>query len=122
VTGSKVTAIVQNTGGNNWKASIYRNGTYYDLISDTNVGFSLSGHNYNGFEHYSWNSTPIVMPSSHFDEAYLYHGGSWHTWDNNYFYTTTREYNTPYIIDLMRNYYDFYVHSPIDYLPIILKQ
>lgn len=118
--GDKVTVLVQNDGGTYWKARLYRSGVY-NVLAQVDVGFTSVPHSFNGFENASVPGDSSIMPPSHFDEAYLYNGTLWRTWDTTFLSTSSTQADPPFLLDMKRQFYDFYVNSPIVFVPLILK-
>lgn len=118
--GDKVTVFVQNDGGTFWRAVLYRNGVY-NILARVDVGFTSVSHVFNGFENYSSNGIISIMPFSSFDEAYLYNGVLWRTWDTSFTSTSLVEVDPLFKLDMNEQFYDFYVHSPFVFLPFVMR-
>jgi hypothetical protein len=118
--GDKVTVLVQNDGGTYWKAVLYRSGVY-NVLARVDVGFTSVPHTFNGFENASISGDPSIMPPSHFDEAYLYSGSVWRTWETYFLSTSSTQVDSPFLLGMKRQFYDFYVNSPIVFLPLVIK-
>jgi hypothetical protein len=96
-------------------------GDYADLGSDALIGFSGANHSYNGFENYSDRSVMTIMSPSHTDESSLYNGSLWNTWDHRFQATTQTRADGVYKMQMIADYYDFWISASGLYLPLILN-
>jgi len=53
------------------------------------------------------------------DMGYLLIGGVWRTWDTRYLTDEAEDF--PYQCDMINQYYSFTIHSPVIFLPLVMK-
>jgi hypothetical protein len=53
------------------------------------------------------------------DVGYLLIGGVWRLWDTRYL--TEEAEDSPYQCDMINQYYRFTIHSPVIFLPLVVK-
>ena len=106
---------------NTWWALLYLHDDQWALLAEENLGFALADASYNWGEIYLSDSgmSPPILPPSKFDKGYLKIDGIWRTWDMRYA-TFVRE-DPPYRCDMFEEYTHFSIHSPIVFLPLVIK-
>ncbi len=119
-TGTTVETLVKSDGNNYWIAELYWNGNFQRLAREA-IGFDTASLGYNRGEAYTADGVHPILPMSRFDMGYInLTGGSiWNVWDTSYPTTVNEDY--PYICDMIYWYDVFTIHSPIIFLPLVLK-
>ncbi len=120
--GSPVETLVEyRPDENTWWALLYLHDDQWALLAEENLGFALADASYNWGEIYLSDSGmfPPILPPSKFDKGYLKIDGIWRTWDMRYA-TFVRE-DPPYRCDMFEEYTHFSIHSPIVFLPLVIK-
>jgi len=70
-------------------------------------------------EVYTADGVHPILPLSGFDVGYLLIDSVWRIWDTRYWTEVAR--NEPYECDMLTQYYRFNIHSPIVFIPLVLK-
>lgn len=120
VSGSRVETDVQydqNLGM--WKARYHLGGGYWRVLMTADIGFTTASQGYNRGEVYTADGVHPILPLSGFDKGYLLIDGVWRLWDTRYWTEIAR--NEPYECDMLTQYYRFNIHSPIIFVPLVLK-
>jgi len=120
--GSPVETLVEyRPDMNTWWALLYLHDDQWALLAEENLGFALADASYNWGEIYLSDSgmSPPILPPSKFNKGYLKIDGIWRTWDMRYA-TFVRE-DPPYRCDMFEEYTHFSIHSPIVFLPLVIK-
>jgi hypothetical protein len=118
--GSRVETDVQydpNLGM--WKARYHLGGGYWRVLMTADIGFMTASQGYNRGEVYTADGVHPILPLSGFDKGYLLIDGVWRIWDTRYWTVIAR--NDPYQCDMLTQYYRFNIHSPIVFIPLVLK-
>jgi hypothetical protein len=119
-TGSEVeTRVYYNSTIGKWRATYHLGGGYWAVLREENIGFSIADTGYNRAEFWENIGVLPLMPASMFDKGYLLIDGTWRIWDTRYF--TLLRIDLPYQFDMINEYNHFVVHSPIIYLPLVMK-
>ncbi|MFN2302452.1 MAG: hypothetical protein ACK2TV_01850, partial [Anaerolineales bacterium] len=122
--GSEVeTRVYYNSEVGKWRATYHLGGGYWAVLREENIGFTVADNGYNRGE--AWESIGVhpFLPPSLFDKGYLKINDVWRIWDGSYFTLVAGEgSDDPYRCDMLIDYYQFVIHSPIIeiYLPLIL--
>jgi len=119
-TGTAVRTLVKSEGINYWFAELYWNGNYQRLARES-IGFNTASLGYNRGEAYTADGVHPILPMSRFDMGYLNltGGSTWNVWDTHY--PTTVNEDDPYQCDMIYEYDVFNIHSPIIFLPLVVK-
>lgn len=120
--GSPVETLVEfRPDQNTWWALFYMHDDQWALLAEENLGFALADDSYNWGEIYlsDSNMSPPILPLSQFDKGYLKIGEIWRTWDTRY--ATFISEDPPYHCDVIDRYTHFNIHSPIVFLPLLMK-
>jgi hypothetical protein len=119
-TGSEVeTRVYYNSEIGTWRATYHLGGGSWAVLREENIGFSIADNGYNRAEFWENIGVLRLMPPSTFDKGYLLIDGTWRIWDTRY--STLLRIDIPYQLDMITEYTQFIVHSPIFYLPIVMK-
>lgn len=102
-----------------WKARYYLGGGYWRVLGTADLGFNTADRGYNRGEVYTADGVHPILPFSSFDKGYLLIDGVWRIWDTRYWTEVAR--NEPYECDMLTQYYRFNIHSPIVFIPLVLK-
>ncbi|MFC1878558.1 hypothetical protein ACFLZW_01470 [Chloroflexota bacterium] len=122
--GSEVeTRVYYNSEVGKWRATYHLGGGYWAVLREEDIGFSIANNGYNRGE--AWESIGILplLPLSMFDKGYLLIDGTWRIWDTRYD-TDVAGYNEDdsYRCDMISEFHRFNIHSPIIFLPIVIKE
>lgn len=120
--GSPVETMVEyKPDTDTWQALLYLYGSSWAQLAEENLGFSLAdvGHNWGEIYLSDSNMPPPILPPSKFDKGYLKINEVWKIWDTSYG-TFVRE-DPPYRCDIIEKYTHFNIHSPIVFLPLVMK-
>jgi hypothetical protein len=119
-TGTPVETLVKSDGNYYWIAELYWNGNFQRLTRVV-IGFDTASLGYNRGEAYTADGVHPILPVSRFDMGYinLTGGSTWNVWDTRYPTTVNQDY--PYQCDMIYLYDVFDIHSPIFFLPLILR-
>jgi len=106
---------------NTWWALLYLHDDQWALLAEENLDFILADNGYNWGEIYlsDSNMPPPILPPSKFDKGYLKIDEVWRIWDTRY--ATFISEDPPYQCDVIEQYTYFNIHSPIIFLPFVLK-
>lgn len=118
--GSRVETDVQydpNLGM--WKARYHLGGGYWRVLMTADIGFTTASQGYNRGEVYTADGVHPILPLSGFDVGYLLINGVWRIWDPRYLTDIARD--APYQCDMIEEYHRFNIHSPIVFIPLVLK-
>jgi hypothetical protein len=120
--GSAVETLVEyrpDTG--TWWALYYLGDNLWALLAEEVLGFTVADHGYNWGEIYiTGTTTHPVLPVSGFDKGYLkMTDGVWRLWDTRY--ATGVQMDFPYWCSMVIPYYQFSIHSPVVFLPVLVK-
>jgi len=113
------TRVYYNTDVGKWRATYHLGGGNWAVLREENIGFSIAENGYNRAEFWENIGVLPLMPQSMFDKGYLLIGGTWRIWDTGY--PTLLRRDPPYQLDMIAEYNHFIVHSPIIYLPVVMK-
>jgi hypothetical protein len=113
------TEVYYNSSVNKWRALYYIGNSQWAVLREVSLGFTTADNGYNRGEAYTANGIHPILPPSGFDEGYLSVNGVWSYWDTRYA-TDVRE-DPPYECDMLTQYYRFNIHSPVIYLPLVIK-
>lgn len=102
-----------------WWALYYLEGPYWALLAEETLGFATADHGYNRGEIYTADGAHPILPISGFDKGYLKIDNIWRIWDTRYWTAIARD--DPYQCDMLTQYYRFNIHSPIVFIPLVLK-
>lgn len=116
------TRVYYNTEVGKWRATYHLGGGYWAVLREENIGFSIANNGYNRAEFWENIGVLPLMPQSKFDEGYLLIGGIWSIWDTRYNTVVAGEnVGDPYRCDVISEFNQFTVHSPIIFLPLVMK-
>jgi hypothetical protein len=102
-----------------WKARYYLGGGYWRVLATADLGFNTADRGYNRGEIYTADGVHPILPLSGFDKGYLLIDGVWRNWDTRYPTDVTER--DPYQVDMIDEYHRFNIHSPIVFIPLVLK-
>lgn len=102
-----------------WKARYYLGGGYWRVLTTADLGFNIADRGYNRGEVYTADGVHPILPLSGFDKGYLLIDGVWRIWDTRYPTDVTER--DPYQVDMINEYHRFNIHSPIVFIPLVLK-
>jgi hypothetical protein len=118
--GSEVeTRVYYNTVVGKWRATFHLGGGYWAVLREEDIGFSIADNGYNRSEFWENIGVLPLMPPSIFDIGYLLINGTWSNWDTRY--NTLLRIDPPYKLDMITEYNNFIIHSPIIYLPVVMR-
>ncbi|HOT91076.1 MAG TPA: hypothetical protein PLJ78_04755 [Anaerolineae bacterium] len=120
--GSPVETLVEyRPDENTWWALLYLHDDQWALLAEENLDFILADNGYNCGEIYlsDSNMPSPILPLSKFDKGYLKIDEVWRIWDTRY--ATFISEDPPYQCDVIEQYTYFNIHSPIIFLPFVLK-
>lgn len=122
VPGSQVETDVQydaNLGM--WKARYYLGGNYWRVLAMADLGVTVADRGFNRGEVFTADGVHPILPLSGFDKGYLLIDGAWRFWDDRYSVQTRVDADPPYQVDMISRFYRFNIHSPIVFIPLVLK-
>lgn len=120
VPGSQVETDVQyDTNLEMWKARYYLGGSNWRVLAMADLGVTVADRAFNRGEVYTADGIHPILPLSGFDKGYLLIDGMWRFWDTRYLTDIGRD--TPYQCDMIVEYDRFNIHSPIVFIPLVLK-
>lgn len=102
-----------------WKARYHLGGDYWRVLMTADIGFTTASQGYNRGEVYTADGVHPILPLSGFDVGYLLINGVWRIWDTRYLTDIARD--APYQCDMIEEYHRFNIHSPIVFIPLVLK-
>lgn len=118
--GSQVETDVQYDASQDlWKARYHLGDNYWRVLMTADIGFTMADHGYNRGEVYTADGVHPILPLSSFDKGYLLINGVWRIWDTRYLSDIARD--APYQCDMIKEYNRFNIHSPIVFIPLVLK-
>lgn len=120
--GSAVETMVEyKPDTNTWQALLYLHDNQWAKLAEENLGFTVAdvGHNWGEVYLEDGSASPPILPMSRFDKGYLKIDGVWRIWDTRY--PTFVRQDPPYRCDMIEEYTNFNIHSPIILLPLIMK-
>ena len=97
----------------------YLGGSNWAVLRQEDLGFTIADNGYNRGEAYTATGIHPVLPPSGFDKGYLFIAGVWQIWDTRYLTEEARDY--PYAFDISHKYDKFTIHSPVVYIPIVVR-
>lgn len=120
--GSAVETMVEykpETG--TWQALFHLHDNQWAKLAEENLGFTIAdaGHNWGEIYMEDGSASPPILPVSRFDKGYLKIDGMWRIWDSRY--PAFVRQDPPYKCDMIEEYTNFTIHSPITWLPLIMK-
>jgi hypothetical protein len=104
-----------------WKALYHLEGGYWRVLATEDIGFITASQGFNRGEVYTADGIHPILPLSGFDKGYLLIDGVWRIWDTRYSAQTFVNADPPYQVDIIRQFYWFNIHSPIVFIPLVLK-
>ena len=113
------TRVYYNGSTSKWRALYYIGGSSWAVLAEESLGFTTASNGYNRGEVYNSDGFHPALPPSTFDKGYLLINGVWRVWDNRY--TTDIDEREPYQCDMKNNYNLFTIHSPVIYIPLVIK-
>ncbi len=113
------TRVYYNSEVAKWRATYHLGGGYWVVLREEDIGFSIADNGYNLGEFWENIGVLPLMPPSMFDVGYLLIGGTWRIWDTRY--DTDERIDFPYQLDMITRYNHFDIHSPIIFLPLVMK-
>jgi hypothetical protein len=121
--GSKVeTRVYYVPNLNQWRAYyLYEEYPYSALLASESLGFTTADHGFNRGEIFTADGVHPILPISHFDMGYLRLNDTWETWDSRYSAQTRMDADPPYQINVISQFHQFDIHSPIVFIPLVLK-
>jgi len=102
-----------------WWALYYLGGSSWAVLAEEPLGFSTASQGYNRGEVYTDDDSHPVLPLSGFDTGYLKISDVWRIWDTRY--STFVRQDPPYQCDMIQEYNLFNIHSPIAFIPFVMK-
>jgi len=102
-----------------WKARYHLGGNNWGVLGTADLGFTTANRAFNRGEVYSADGVHPILPLSGFDLGYLLIDDIWRIWDDRY--STSITDDDPYRVDMLTKYHYFNVHSPIVFIPFVLK-
>jgi len=122
-TGSEVeTQVYYNTEIGKWRATYHLGGGYWAVLREENIGFSIAENGYNRAEFWENIGVLPLMPPSKFDKGYLLIDGVWRIWDTRFNTVVAGENDgDPYRCEMISEFHQFTVHSPMIFLPLVMK-
>lgn len=102
-----------------WWALYYLGDNDWAILAEESLGFTTADRGYNRGEVYTADGTHPILPVSGFDKGYLRIDDVWRVWDTRY--STRVDEDAPYECDIIDQYYRFNVHSPVVFLPLVVK-
>jgi hypothetical protein len=118
--GSNVeTRVYYNSNIGEWRATYHLGNNYWAVLREVDLGFTTADSGYNRGE--AWENIGItpLLPPSMFDKGYLFVNGSWFIWDTSF--ATLLRIDSPYQLDMITENNNFFIHSPIIYLPLVMN-
>ncbi len=116
------TRVYYSTSLGKWQALYYLGEyPYWVLLASESLGFATATQGFNRGEVYTADGVHPILPLSGFDKGYLLIDGVWQLWDDRYSVQTRVDADPPYQVDMMSQYYRFNIHSPIVFIPLVLK-
>ena len=113
------TRVYYNESISKWRALYYIGENSWIVLADESLGFTTASHGYNRGEVYNSDDFHPALPPSTFDKGYLLIDGVWRVWNNRY--ETDIDEREPYQCDMWNNYNLFTIHSPVIYIPLVIK-
>jgi hypothetical protein len=104
---------------NKWRALYHIGGSNWAVLAEESLSFTTADNGFSRGEVYTGDDTHPILPPSGFDLGYLLIGGVWMQWDTRY--STFVDENQPYKCDMINQYYRFTIHSPVIFLPLVIK-
>ena len=120
--GSPVETLVEyRPDKDTWWALLYLHDDQWALLAEEDLDFTLADDSYNWGEIYlsDSNMSPPILPPSKFDKGYLKIDEVWRAWDTRY--ATFISEDPPYQCDVVERYTHFNIHSPIVFLPLVVR-
>jgi len=102
-----------------WKAKYYLGGNYWRVLAMADLGVTVADRGFNRGEVYTEDGVHPLLPLSCFDKGYLLIDGVWRFWDTRYLTDIDRD--ASYQCDMVEEYHRFNIHSPIVFVPLVLK-
>jgi len=102
-----------------WKARYYLGGGNWRVLTTVNLGFINADRGFNRGEIFTDDVVHPILPISGFDKGYILINDVWRIWNTSYDTEVTEDY--PYQVDMLNQYTRFDIHSPIVFLPLMLK-
>jgi uncharacterized membrane protein YqaE (UPF0057 family) len=119
-TGSAVETLVEyRPDAGTWWALYYLGDSSWALLAEEMLDFTVADHGYNWGEIYIDGGAHPILPISRFDKGYLKMNDVWRIWNTRYLTEISRD--TPYQCDVIEQYYCFNIHSPMVFLPLVMK-
>ncbi len=120
--GSAVETLVEyRPDADTWWALYYLGDSYWAVLVEESLGFTTADHGYNRGEIYTADGVHPILPISGFDRGYLKIGDVWRVWDTRYSAQTRVDADSPYQVDMLSQFYRFNIHSPLVFIPLVLK-
>jgi len=104
-----------------WRALYNMGGNLWAVLAEESLGFTTADNGFNRGEVYTADGTHPILPVSGFDMGYLLIDGMWRLWDTQYATSTTVQADFPYQCDMVSSYYQFTIHSPVVFLPLVMR-
>jgi hypothetical protein len=113
------TEVYYNSSISKWRALYRIGGSNWAVLAEESLGFTTADEGFNRGEAYTADGIHPILPPSGFDLGYLLIGGVWRIWDTRYL--TEEAEDPPYQCDTITQYYRFTIHSPVIFLPLVVK-
>jgi hypothetical protein len=113
------TRVYYNADVDAWRALYYLGENRWRVLVEVSLGFTTADRGFNRGEVYTADGVHPILPLSGFDKGYLLIDGVWRIWDTRYWTWIDRD--DPYQCDMLTQYYRFNIHSPIVFIPLVLK-
>jgi hypothetical protein len=113
------TRVYYNADVDAWRALHYLGENRWRVLVEVSLGFTTADRGFNRGEVYTADGVHPILPLSGFDKGYLLIDGVWRIWDTRYWTWIDRD--DPYQCDMLTQYYRFNIHSPIVFIPLVLK-
>ncbi len=113
------TRVYYNADVDAWRALYYLGDNRWRILTEVSLGFTTADRGYNRGEIFTADGVHPILPLSGFDKGYLLIDGVWRFWDTRYLTDIGRD--APYQCDMIEEYHRFNIHSPIVFIPLVLK-
>jgi len=113
------TRVYYNADADAWRALYYLGDNRWRVLTEVSLGFTMADRGFNRGEVFTADGVHPILPQSGFDKGYLLIDGVWRFWDTRYLTDIGRD--APYQCDMIEEYHRFNIHSPIVFIPLVLK-
>lgn len=102
-----------------WRALYHMGGGNWAVLAEESLGFTIADNGFSRGEVYTSDGTHPILPPSGFDLGYLLIGDVWRLWDTRYL--SDKAGDAPYQCEMIDQYYRFIIHSPVIFIPLVVK-